>query len=217
MPRASLMSLSLRFTVALLLVFVSACDRPRPTPVPGGVEGDAYLVMKSGDIKKAAGNEIFLIRDDSAFNADYNALCAALGSEYQRLRVAASQANDADEREMAARYKRLEETGTLTLVGKTYQKYLDTHHAVEKANSDAVSSVSAVLMRDTVASTRTDINAHYRFLGVKPGHYRLFGEKTIFDKEYQWWTKVEVVSDKVLRKDLDNSTEADKSVYCGIR
>jgi hypothetical protein len=202
---------------ALLVTALSlSCEPRRAAPVAGSVEGDAYLVMQSGDIKKAAGNPIFLIRDDAAFKAKYDSLCAALRSQYLRLRLADVQANAAYEKADSLWMSQLREGNAPPPEIKPLQAHADAYHALQQARADVVSSVRSALMGDTVASARTDMSAHYRFSAVNPGHYRLFGEKAIVDRQYQWWTTVEILPGQNLRKDLDNSAEANKSVYCGI-
>lgn len=74
-------------------------------------------------------------------------------------------------------------------------------------------ALDTALMRLTVASSKTGINAHYRFEGVRPGRYVLWAETTIGDNAYTWWAPVVVAGDSV-SADLDNSTEARATLYC---
>ena len=56
--------------------------RPRPSTravaAPrGGLEGDVYLTMQSGDIKKAAGIRVYILANPDAVKADVAQRCAA--------------------------------------------------------------------------------------------------------------------------------------------
>src|SRR5215207_9636666 len=50
----------------------------KKTPVQprGGLEGDVYLMMQSGDLKKIAANRVFLLRGDETTLASIDSVCA---------------------------------------------------------------------------------------------------------------------------------------------
>jgi len=58
------------------------------------------------------------------------------------------------------------------------------------------------------------MNAHYRFDQVTPGRYVLWAQTVIGDNHYTWWAPTVVSAGDSLKKDLDNSSEADASVHC---
>jgi hypothetical protein len=75
-------------------------------------------------------------------------------------------------------------------------------------------TVDTALARLTVASSKTGINAHYRFDRVPAGRYILWAETRIGDNPYTWWAPIVVGGDSV-SVDLDNSTEGRAALYCG--
>src|SRR6266550_5421501 len=81
--------------------------------------------------------------------------------------------------------------------------------------TDVVGKLDTILLRFTVASSKTGINAHYHFDQVRPGKYILWAETMIGDNNYTWWAPVVVAGRDSVSKDLDNSTEARAAVYCG--
>jgi hypothetical protein len=75
-------------------------------------------------------------------------------------------------------------------------------------------TVDTALARLTLASSKTGINAHYRFDRVPAGRYILWAETRIGDNPYTWWAPIGVAGDSV-SVDLDNSTEGRAALYCG--
>jgi hypothetical protein len=88
-----------------------------------------------------------------------------------------------------------------------------------KVERDLQKPTAALMIRAKVAATPgletgTGINAHFRFELVPSGKYFLFGEWKIGDNNYQWWAPIEVLPGTTLKKDLDNSVEADGLASC---
>ncbi len=80
---------------------------------------------------------------------------------------------------------------------------------------EVLGQLDTSLLRLTVASSKTGINAHYRMDHVPAGRYILWAETVIGDNAYTWWAPVVIADGDSVSKDLDNSTEAHAAVYCG--
>jgi hypothetical protein len=81
--------------------------------------------------------------------------------------------------------------------------------------TDVVAQLDTALLRLMVASSKTGINAHYRIDQVPAGKYILWTETMIGDNAYSLWAPVAIVGGDSISKDLDNSTEAHATLYCG--
>jgi hypothetical protein len=80
---------------------------------------------------------------------------------------------------------------------------------------DVVGLLDTSLLRLTVASAKTGINAHYHFDHLPAGKYVLWAQTMIVDNSYTWWAPIVVTGRDSVSKDLDNSTEARAALYCG--
>jgi hypothetical protein len=102
----------------------------------------------------------------------------------------------------------------LRAVQERLQRTLDSSNALSALTD---SRIRALLVANKVAEVGTGINAHYKFEGVRPGRYVLFGEWDIGDESNQWWAPIELASGRRLVLDLNNAVEAADSVYCGLK
>ena len=85
----------------------------------------------------------------------------------------------------------------------------------ELLRSQAVAKLDSSLLRFTVGSSNTGINAHYRINHVPAGRYVLWAETMIGDNAYTWWAPIVIAGGDSVSKDLDNSTEVHAAFYCG--
>ncbi len=138
----------------------------------GSINGDVFLLMQNGDVKRRAGNTVLLLGPADSVLAMRGRICAAYG---QQLVASARQGGNPP---------------------------------------DVVGQLDTALLRLTVASSKTGINAHYHFDRVPAGKYILWAETMIGDNNYTWWAPVLVTDGDSVSKDLDNSTEAHVAVYC---
>jgi hypothetical protein len=189
-----------------LTIMSQQVEAQRPRRQAGStVEGDVYLLMKSGDTKKGAGLTIFLRPQTDDLIAELRAICA--------------------------KYERMITSTRFFLIGccsckdpplpggPEITRYVDALvdsaerlHAAQKPS--AARSIRAKVTARPGLETGTGMNAHYKFEKVPPGEYFLFGEWKIGDNNYQWWAPIELLPGTVLKKDLDNSVEADGLASC---
>ncbi len=158
-----------------LLTGIASCG-----PTSGRVQGDVFLVMQNGDVKRGAGNTVLMLGPADSVLAARTRVCRAFGEEL--LAAARKGGLPAD-------------SGTLA--------------------KDLHGRLLGSLVGFTDATSKTGINAHYRFDGVAPGKYVLWAETTIGENSYTWWAPVTVRGGDSVSKDLDNSTEARAVLYCG--
>ena len=181
--------------VALLSFYGDAAAQSRPrsasqkpkavTPLAGRVEGDAYLVMKSGDIRKLAASRVFLAEDTANFQTVSLIMCDLFKD----------------------RLKRVDNTPNLNYLAKALTKRPIVEHFFE--------SVDSALIAASRESQPSGVNAHYVFDRVPPGTYTLWMPAQIAETRYLLRTVVTLKGDSPLRADLDNSTDRSFVSYCG--
>jgi hypothetical protein len=173
------------------------------------VEGDVYLVMQNGDIKKAAANTVLLVQNTPALRVDLDSACAQI-SRYTR-----SLGTDSGVIDLAKTFAKQRlgpRADSLQLVLVT--RAIESQHRTEILIDETVSRTQKALQAATVATSPTGMNAHYRFSGVKPGDYLLFAETTIGSLYYQWLGGFSVKAGEALAKDLDNSIAIQGQTFC---
>ncbi len=188
---------------ALSLTLTFGC---KTGPQTGAIQGDVYLVMQSGDVKRVAGNTVRLLADSASVRRSVAGACStfardghALSEHYELLIKQFNQALNRSDVDQADRFRVASE------------HVLDSLPALRLRTR---SSIDSALLRATVAEAPTGVNAHYSFPTLKPGRYILWASTTIGDKNYTWWAPIVVGAGDSLKKDLDNSSEADASVHC---
>lgn len=196
-----------------------------PAAARGGIEGDAYLVMQSGDTKRGAGRAIRLLRDSPQLQSDLADVCAALELRVAAIRDSMAGPTAATKDSSEAAYRRsladvLNESKRQAwrTLSDRHIKMLETSTVlVAGARAQATAQIDRLIVQSTADTTGTGMNAHYTFTRVAPGNYILFGDWRIGDNDYQWWAPVTAVAGRTVRRDLDNSVEADDKLYCGVR
>lgn len=210
MPRRPSVVLALALSLASAASVTAQAPRAPRAPAAGGgargsVQGDVYLVTKAGDVKRAAGDTVYLIPESAGTVILSPEECTA------RTRLADLASVGARVATSSARVERL-------LPGETPSGLADTasrRTAVDSTSADsAAARASAYLRAGVQASSPTGVNAHYQFTGVRPGRYYLLAETDIDSSHYQWLTSVAVRPGQRLARDLDNSVVSEGRVYC---
>src|SRR5712691_6295739 len=87
---------SVTFGWTLSLTLTSAC---KTRPQTGAIQGDVYLVMQSGDVKRVAGNTVRLLADSASVRGSVAGACStfardghALSERYESLNKQFNQA-----------------------------------------------------------------------------------------------------------------------------
>lgn len=182
--------------------------RRAPTPPASTtIEGDVYLTMQSGDIRKQAGGRVYLLSERAA-------------SESPALRAACMAKVEASARiaRIRAQVDAFRDSAYKLPAGVDRQRYLD-------AASRADSAVPAMLAAGTanvqlppaaaaaaLLSAPTGMESHYRLAPVPPGRYYLYSHAQVYNRSYAWGVPVTVASE-ALRVDLDNENVVDPGEY----
>ncbi len=137
---------------AALLAITVSCS-----PTAGRVEGDVYLLMQSGDVKRGASNTVRLLAnpDDS--------LVRELGRICQRYAE-----------QVVAAWRRGEISA-------------DTPPASDPASPLIASTQVAIrtaLLKATKSEAPTGVNGHYVLADIRPGKYALWAETAIGEHPY---------------------------------
>lgn len=173
----------------------------------GSIEGDVYLVMKSGDTKKGAGRTIYLVRDSDSLHQRLLRICAEpapVDSIDRRAAVLHDSALAAIRARNPQLMKQLAIRERATVLSR------------DSVKIRRIAAFRLEVLAAAVDSVGTGMNAHYRFSRVSPGKFILFAEWTIADNAYQWWSPIVLAAGQSMTRDLDNSSEANNNLYCGI-
>lgn len=176
----------IRAAVALVLLHVvpiSARAQQEQRARTATIQGDVYLVMRSGDTKRGAGLRVALVTPSTPILDNVRAMCRSRDST------------------LLQKVKKLElpDSAALASVWETERK---------RAQQD----LSGILLAyGQPVFAKTGINAHYRFSGVRPGSYLIYSEWTIGDMSHVWLTTASVGAGESITVDLDNeAVEEDK-------
>jgi hypothetical protein len=180
-----------------LLAFVAtplftAC---RPSqPKYARLQGDVYLVMKSGDVKRGAGNVVHLLADRETLSQDMSRVCE---TELRHLLSVRHRSGPASEHHLMMPVDPSQVTDSALLI-----------RLVSRA------AMEAVLTGATMATSPTGVEGHYQFDSLRAGRYVLWATTDIGAHHYTWWAGILVAAGDSLRHDLDNASEADARINC---
>lgn len=179
-------------------------------PAPVSIEGDVYLVTKSGDIKKAAANSVRLIRLSPDLLTKIDDGCTKI-TDYtkQFLRDKRLFALDSEVAVGLLSHGVPSARATEALPGALMAIARDSTRLLGE-----IATIESNLGAETIATSPTGVNAHYRFSTVAPGRYLLFASTQIGGAYYQWLTSVSAIEGQPLVRDLDNSVLNDSLFYC---
>ena len=164
---------------------------PRAPAGAGVVEGDVYLRMAGGEIRKMAAGRVYLVPD--SVTRSLAPLCVARDSSrklYLRLR----------------RPVRLAYDSARTARGRARESFLaraDSARAAAFAALEPGRRAENEIVERVAAQREapTGMAAHYTFEGVAPGRYALYSDTDLL---YFWFVPVRVEAGRVTR-DLDNN------------
>jgi hypothetical protein len=187
----------------LYFVFVTAMSIPvvaesqkTPASIGASVEGDLYLLMKSGDTKKGAGLTVYLLRDTETLHTQWAAACTMSRTALDSLGRQETAIYDSIT-SGKVRKKRLSELSS---------RLLPLSRQKDSLYSRAKAAVRVALAQASYRTEGTGINAHFRFTGVPAGKYILFAEWQLGSSDYRWWVPISLSEGQSLHKDLDTST-----------
>lgn len=161
------------------------------------IEGDVYLLMKSGDTKRGSGRIVQLVPLAGEFAEAKAKLCTAMTS---RIDYLLGPYADSVNTEIAAAQKKRDRIAVLSFEGKR-------DVLLRQLNDSARTLLLDLMQKHATGTTGSGMNAHFVFSGVQPGRYAIYSEWTISDNEYAWWAPVSVLQGARLVRDLDNSVE----------
>jgi hypothetical protein len=201
-------------SVLVLALTLSACART------GGVDGDVYATMKSGDVKRGADVEVVIVRPTPDYDKEWKGLVVAFRTE---LEAASEAVKKAEEEESAQSTETDKSTATIKSLHALSTDALKRRHdvltrqikAMERTNDTKVALISvradyhakavALLQKGKIAAVRTDVNGHYSKDELEPGQYYLYAAHRIFDNSITWYVPLDVRRGKQTKLDLSGS------------
>lgn len=205
----------MRWARLVLLLGLVSC-----TPKTATIQGDVYLVMKSGEVKRGAGNTVYLVEASDSAIARARGVCTSLGDAV----IGATRwADSLGPNEIRKRFvEQLAEsmrggTPVQDASGAFLKRRVslgDTLRSLQRLADD--SQVVKVLRAATVAQAPTGVDARYAFYDVRPGSYLLFSRTEIAGHEYHWSARATVKSGEMVSRDLDNAAaDFGDVLFCG--
>jgi hypothetical protein len=176
----------------------------RPSGASTRVEGDVYLVMKSGDTKRGTGRTVYLLQGN--VSESLARICASYDDlvSHQTDSLNAIRNRLYDSAVAVARVSKAAEDRLRVRIGLTYH---DQDSAKSRTQSLTVHAIDDAINSSVIDTTGSGMDAHYVFSVAKPGKYVVFSGWTIGDRLYQWWAPIDVALGQTLKRDLDNSVE----------
>ena len=174
-------------TAAVALVAAMAAS---PALAQGSIEGDVYLVMQSGDVRKMAASRVHLISQEAARRVA--PLCEARDS------ATADYLQALRGRRVARDSARTRGPGRLEWQARANSAAAVAERAISSRRSEA-EGIIQVLQAQPAAPT--GMAAHYNFRNLAPGTYALFSDTNL---AYFWFVEVNLGAGQHAR-DLDNN------------
>ncbi len=171
-------------------------------------EGDVYLVMANGDIKKAAANTVTIVRDNASTRRALEQACSNFRHEVPASVVLRAQLDSAKADSIGKTViLRVQPTEANRDAQAASSAGLATVRAKVARHGLLVDSVNAaadkVLNQNRAGSSPTGMEAHYRIAGLAPGSYFLMAETRILTTSHRWLRPVRLVAGNN-KADLDN-------------
>lgn len=159
-----------------MVAILAGCGPSAPSSYQ--LSGDIFVTMQSGDVKRGAGVEVFLISDNPQFQTDWKAVIADRGPKLSRgLQAPNVSMNGSSDK---------------WLLGLMIDLYGDA--ALKLAGAHKAQSV------------RTDANGHYEIKSVKAGRYYVFARHQVFDERVVWMVPIDL-TDGSRKLDLSNHNQ----------
>lgn len=163
--------------------------------------------MTSGDVKRGAGNTVYLIAATGLAKADLDMACRAV-REWEAQRAAPGPKSDSGLYHLAQSLRRHGDNLGAYNTEKMLASFQQRGDSIRRGVHEAIAN-------HAVTKAPTGVNAHYRFASVRPGSYWLFAETTLYDRNYHWWAEATVKPGQAARVDLDNEAVDFGERFCG--
>lgn len=192
----------------------------------GKLSGNVYATMKSGDVKKAAGIEIYLLKIEDSNNffneikrlkhETKNILDELYGQAEERKKYV-----DMDKdmyefnKEKAEHFRKLRDE----YVRKVFEqdadkyrgsylenlvKYEDVLAKIDKAKKDHNTKIMELFYPCIIKKNQTDVNGSYSFSNIENGIYFLYCSYKVFNDSIEWLYPIEV-NQRENKLDLTNN------------
>ncbi|MDA8241971.1 MAG: hypothetical protein M0Z67_16600 [Nitrospiraceae bacterium] len=190
---------------------------PQATPVPtvqkpsevkdtGKISGNIFVSMKSGDVKKAAGIKVMLLKNYEQVASEYDQILGEYKQQSMPMLLKAQQ-GFAERKNVRVRDEReyFEES-----TKNNFMK-VDLLSKLGQLDRTYNQKFAALFSANLYKTVQSDVNGYYEFGDIPYGKYFLLSEFTVFDSRSEWLLTVDV-QQKENRYDLSNSNAKD-TVY----
>ncbi len=163
----------------------------------GSIEGDVFLLVKSGEIKRAAAGTVGLVPRNRV-KSGWAEMCARYDAIWD-----ASSKRDSLER---------------LSVSSDSRDQLALANRISAQLDSLLLETNQLKIQSMIGSGRsapTGIKAHYRFPRVKPGRYVLFSSMMLGEALMTWVVPVTIQPGKRFAIDLDNNNVQKGAPSCG--
>lgn len=171
----------------------------------GKLSGNIYVTMKSGDVKKAAGIEVYLFTVAQPEN---------LIKEIEQKKMEADLALFAVAKEemewLSKEYEMLKQSGESS---KRYAFNKDYYNAkTDNTKKEHNKVIGQLLFSGKENKVQTDVNGVYEFQGLKRGKYLLLARHKVFDNKITWLTIAEI-KERENKLDLTTNNGTDEIFF----
>lgn len=169
-----LIAIILVVTTAIIVYFIA-----KPNNI-GKISGNIFATMQSGDVKRAAGIEVCLIKDENSFMDAFQKMQETCRNEVEAI-----------------------------IFDKDYHAgYGGEEDFKRKLHVDQIIAVCHAKLREflqgnTVQKATTDVNGLFEFSNVPFGNYYVFSQFEVFTQKLEWLEPVDLKS-KEVKMDLSN-------------
>lgn len=181
--------------------------RSQAQSMPGGIEGDIYLVLRNGEIRQGAGRTVLLLRNRGSLEAGLARICQDRRERNESMKQAIQQLTDSLE---AIPFEQL-----FAPLGEGLKAQKSALRDSMLMSESYARKKSLELLAGAIqAEASAGMNAHYSVSGVPVGEYVLFTEWQLATTIYRWWVPVTVAEGKTIRIDLNGDNITRQRLFC---
>ncbi len=172
----------------------------------GKISGSIFATMQSGDVKRAAGTEIVLIKEDGSLISKYEQLQRDCRTEINPLFESYMKSNrEVSDVLTPGRYSQ-------GAFASTHEENMKRQKLYEDATARCFTNIRVLLSNNTVQRANTDVNGTFLFSNVPFGKFYLYSQFDVFNNKLEWLEPVDLRANEI-KIDLSNNNKRKVITY----
>lgn len=172
----------------------------------GKVTGNVFATMQSGDVKRAAGTEIILMKDNGSLISDYEQIKQTCREEI---------------RPLFDSYMKVSKEISDVLTPGRYNhgsfmeleaEKIKRQKMYEEAKDRCFTKIRALFASNMFQKANTDVNGYYTFSNIPFGKFYVFSQFEVFSNKLEWLEPIDLNSNEA-KLDLTNSNKRNVITY----